>query len=209
MDGGRDDLSRAPFALFLGLALHLADDARHIPTGILFHLRQQHTAGFFGGHLRDALQLFHLVRVQFFDLVGALVNHALAFVQQGLAFFQAVGAPVHLFAALLQAVFLAAQLAAPAGHLGLGRLADLQRLIFGLQLGGVRLLLSRGQNILGLGLQAGLFLLGQVVMDAVPAAKPSEQSEYDDDEPNPRIHKVPSSFRILFQWRSTVSRMTA
>ncbi len=112
LNGISDQLAGFFHAGFGGFDLMLADDARHVSAGFLFNFFKQERAGFITGHRRNTLQLCILFSVESFDLIGALINGTLAFVESGLALLHLVETIIKFFAALHKAVIFLVELAA-------------------------------------------------------------------------------------------------
>ncbi len=70
LDGIRDQLAGALFTLLTRLRFDLADDARHVAAGFLFHGGKEFFPGIVGGHLRDEFQLLDLFFMQLIDLIA-------------------------------------------------------------------------------------------------------------------------------------------
>src|SRR3990172_136715 len=149
LNSGGDNFSRSLFAIFVSFGLYLTDNPGHFIAGVFFALREQQVAGFFQTHLRNILQLLNLLSVEPFHIVGALVDCRLALIERHLTFFQAVGADIQFFAALLQAVVLPVELIPAPGYLRIGSLADFQSLVPSLQFQFAGLLPGLLQDLVG------------------------------------------------------------
>ncbi len=122
LDGIGDQFAGPFFAFFAGFRFDLADDAGHIVAGVLLHFSQQNAAGFFGAQIGHTLQFFHLLFVQFLDLVGPAVDRALALIDCLLALLQPLNPPIQFGPAVLQAFFFFGQFRAQAVDLDFGGL---------------------------------------------------------------------------------------
>jgi len=90
-------------------------------------------AGFFSGHLIDALQAFRLFSVEALDFVGAFVEGALPFVEGLFTAFQVFGPPVEFLAAALDAFFFSAELPLRLFEVLFGLLAGGQGFVLGVE----------------------------------------------------------------------------
>ena len=147
LDGVGNQLAGALLAFFAGFGLDLAVDAGHVGTGFLFHGGQQLLLGLILRKLRDLLQAGDLVFVELVDVVGALVNRALALVEGLLALLQLVGAAVEFGAALVEPIRFLAELDASLFELGLRGLHDLGGVVTGLRIDQPGLFVGHAQDI--------------------------------------------------------------
>jgi hypothetical protein len=85
LDGIRDQLAGALFALLAGLCFDLPDDAGHIAACLFLHFVKENLAGLVAGQLRHLLKLEHLIVVELLDFACAAVHGTLALVESLLA----------------------------------------------------------------------------------------------------------------------------
>ena len=148
LDSVGDDLAGTFIAFYACLGFDLTDDARHVSARFLFSFVQQDLLSLLCGKLGDALQFFHLVRIELFDIVGTFVQGTLAFVQVLLADLQLLNTRIHFGAALLQPVVLPEDVLSASGDLRFRILQDLECLVTGFQLQGAGLFSSHLQQVI-------------------------------------------------------------